>query len=225
MNSPAPGSAIALPPLSSSTSADGVPCRARAIVIRIGGTLETRGTATGDALADPEWASAEQTNSGLALTLASTSQTAALSELRRRSGLTWDQLARLFGVARRSVHFWMSGKPLNAPNEERLNRLLFTIRYVDRGGAGATRQALTAVLPNGTVPLELLARGEFQEVIARLGQGRGHEMPTSKQSLKRTTDSVAPPSPDRLVGALQDPVHRDLRGARAARTTKAKKKP
>ena len=35
----------------------------------------------------------------------------AVSELRRISGLTWEQLAWLFGVSRRSVHFWASGKP------------------------------------------------------------------------------------------------------------------
>ena len=33
----------------------------------------------------------------------------AIGELRRLSGLTWDQLARLFNVSRRSLHFWASG--------------------------------------------------------------------------------------------------------------------
>ena len=46
----------------------------------------------------------------------------AISELRRISGLTWEQLGELFEVSRRSVHFWASGKPLNAANEQRLMR-------------------------------------------------------------------------------------------------------
>jgi DNA-binding transcriptional regulator YiaG len=208
-----------------STSGDGVLRRVQAFVIRIGGTLTTRGTATAEAIQDPAWLSAEQTNSGLAFTPAATSQAAAISELRRRSGLTWDQLARLFGVARRSVHFWMSGKALNASNEERLNKLLVTIRHIDRGGAGATRAALMSALPDGAVPFELLAGGEFDEVRGRLGQGRGHDRSISAQLHQEARREAMLPTPDRLVGALQDSVHRDLGGARAARTAKAKKRP
>ncbi|WP_419950972.1 helix-turn-helix domain-containing protein [Candidatus Palauibacter sp.] len=67
---------------------------------------------------------------------------AAVSELRRISGLTWEQLAELFGVSRRSVHCWASGKPLNAANHERLMRVLDVVRDADRGTAHSTRAAL-----------------------------------------------------------------------------------
>ena len=57
----------------------------------------------------------------------------AVSELRRISGLTWEQLAGLFGVSRRAVHFWASGKPLNATNHQRLMRVLDVVRGADVG--------------------------------------------------------------------------------------------
>ena len=51
----------------------------------------------------------------------------AISELRRISGLTWHQPGQLLGMSRRSVHYWASGKPLNAGNQERLTRVFSTL--------------------------------------------------------------------------------------------------
>lgn len=39
------------------------------------------------------------------------------------SGLTWDQLARLFGVSRRAIHNWAAGSKLSARNEEALGQV------------------------------------------------------------------------------------------------------
>jgi transcriptional regulator with XRE-family HTH domain len=44
--------------------------------------------------------------------------------LRDASGLTAEQIARLFGVSRRAVHLWASGGRMNAAHHERLARLL-----------------------------------------------------------------------------------------------------
>lgn len=41
-----------------------------------------------------------------------------------RSGLTWDQIARLFGVSRRAVHGWASGSRMSAANTEFLARFV-----------------------------------------------------------------------------------------------------
>lgn len=46
-----------------------------------------------------------------------------IRELKEQSGLTWDQLRRLFGVSRRAVHAWASGTRMRAGNEERLSEL------------------------------------------------------------------------------------------------------
>ncbi|MDR1448721.1 MAG: hypothetical protein LBI84_00695 [Propionibacteriaceae bacterium] len=40
--------------------------------------------------------------------------------IHEHTGLTWDQLGRLFGVSRRTVHLWASGSRLNATNAEAL---------------------------------------------------------------------------------------------------------
>ena len=55
----------------------------------------------------------EQTNTGLQIPKSQSTGTS-IMELRRLSGLTTDQLARIFNVDRRSLHFWASGKRLNA---------------------------------------------------------------------------------------------------------------
>lgn len=41
-----------------------------------------------------------------------------LQKLHSELGLTWDQIARYFGVSRRSVHSWVNGGRISAANEE-----------------------------------------------------------------------------------------------------------
>jgi DNA-binding transcriptional regulator YiaG len=146
------------------------------------------------------------------------STASALSELRRISGLTWDQLGRLFHVSRRSVHFWASGKPLNADNEARLHRVLDVIRHADRGSAGANRTALLRAV-NGRVPFELLASQELDE--ARELLDRGVDRPLHHGELSAAAkDARRPPPPETLVDARHDGVYRDMGRGRAARTAR-----
>lgn len=94
----------------------------------------------------------------------------AIHELRFKTGLSWDQLSRLFGVQRRSLHFWASGKPLSEKNKEKLYHLLTLIRTIDRGSARANRTLLLEPLENGDrSPFELLIQDEYDEVRDRLG--------------------------------------------------------
>ena len=79
----------------------------------------------------------------------------AVSELRRISGLTWEQLGQLFGVSRRSVHFWASGRAMNAANEQHLLKVLDIVRQADRGDARSNRAALLTVSA-GHAPFEPL---------------------------------------------------------------------
>lgn len=51
-----------------------------------------------------------------------------VKELKELSGLTIDQIGRIFGVSRRSVHNWMRGRRMSPPNEERLAELLAQVR-------------------------------------------------------------------------------------------------
>jgi DNA-binding transcriptional regulator YiaG len=104
------------------------------------------------------------------LPIKSTQQT--VNELRKLSGLTWEQLATLFSVSRRSVHFWASGEPLSSANEEKLNRTLDAVEYISRGSASSNRSLLMGIADDGKSYLELLEAGEFDRVKSILGAGK-----------------------------------------------------
>lgn len=72
---------------------------------------------------------------------------ATVRDLKTRSGLTWDQLAGLFGVSRRAVHGWAAGARLNAHHSELLTWLRQTLMNVERpGDLEGTRAALLAAV-------------------------------------------------------------------------------
>lgn len=131
---------------------------------------------------------------------------AAIGELRRLSGLTWDQLARMFNVSRRSLHFWASGKPMTPSNEENLHRVLAVLRKIDRGSASANRTALLGVREDGSIPFDLLVEGDYERVFSLLGPGGGRRVSPPKLD-KAARAARAPRPPEELVGALQDRIH------------------
>lgn len=69
-------------------------------------------------------------------------------QLKDDSGLTWDQLRRLFGVSRRALHSWAGGARMNSRNEERLVCLESVIAALE-GGATERRDALLGSSPDG----------------------------------------------------------------------------
>ncbi len=131
---------------------------------------------------------------------------AAISEFRRLAGLTWEQLARVFGVARRSLHFWASGKPINATNEEHLRRLLAVLRQADRGTAQGNREMLLHD-HHGVIPLDLLTAGRYDEFIQWVGEGPGRRTIKLKPLSREAREARKPLPPEQLVDALQDRVH------------------
>jgi DNA-binding transcriptional regulator YiaG len=147
----------------------------------------------------------------------------AISELRRISGLTWEQLGELFDVSRRSVHFWASGKPLNAGNEQRLMQVLDVVRAAERGDAQTTRAALFEV-KEGTTAFALLAAARFDKARAMLGAGGARPRPTLAELSTAAKAARKPLPPEDLVGAQHDRVHRDRGRARAARTARNKRR-
>lgn len=90
-----------------------------------------------------------------------------VAELRRRSGLTWEQVAQVMGVERRTLHFWEAGRGMRPVHEERLQRILQVVRKADRGNAAATRELL---LDGSKGPLlkDLLAEGHMDQAWARV---------------------------------------------------------
>lgn len=145
----------------------------------------------------------------------------AVLEIRRRSGLTWEELGHLFGVSRRSAHHWASGKPVTPEHERMIRRMLASIRRLDQGNQAATRARLLAVDENlGASVLELLKEGRFGEAGGRTDSKRspGHRpVPLSREAregrrppapaLLLEADQVRPevPAKARTVGAVRTP--------------------
>jgi len=152
-----------------------------------------------------------------------TDTSTALAELRRLSGLTWEQLAQIFGVSRRTLHFWASGKSLNARNEEHLWRLLDVLRKVDRGAADVNR-AILLTDRDGTIPIKLLEERRYDEFLQRVGEGPGRRSVARKPLSREAREARKPQPPEDLVDARQDRVHKDVGGGRAARTVRSKRR-
>jgi len=204
-----------------STSAAG-PMRLRQVVapLVLGLMLVGIDTSTTSAIPNvaPYWQfPAGQTTSGAQVPLAVASAGTTIGELRRLSGLTWEQLAHLFNVSRRSVHFWASGKPMALSNEEHLRRLLTVVRKVDRGSARANRAVLLGASEGGISPLDLLAAREYERVLSLLGSDDGYRASPPKIS-KDVRTLRAPQPPEELVGALQDRIHHDEGTVRVAKS-------
>lgn len=199
--------------LARSTSANGAMFEPPRPVFHVGPRLVARGT-TGTGIFEGLWQDVlsppPQTSSGLSMSQApaeqSESTARAINELHRLTGLTWEQLAEVFQVARRSLHFWASGKPLNGRNEERLRRVLAVIRTTDRGSTSQNR-AMLLQDRDGVVPLDLLVGEEFDVFVELVGAGPGRREFKLTPLSEEARAARRPPPPDQLVGALQDRVH------------------
>jgi transcriptional regulator with XRE-family HTH domain len=132
------------------------------------------------------------------------SSASAILEIRRRSGLTWDELAKLFEVSRRSVHHWASGKPVSASHHRQIWRMLTAIRHVDQGEAARTRDFLLAADASGNSPLDLLSLSRFEEATARVGTGRAPVPATLTPLSESALRARRPASPASLLDASQD---------------------
>lgn len=141
-------------------------------------------------------------------------QSTQITELRRRSGLTWDKLGELFGVDRRSVHFWASGRPMNATNREKLGRILALIRRLPTNSLEVRAWLLSPNDGSNVLPFDQLRQGQYEEVkIPESPSGVAFVRPKVARQVSRER---APRPPEELVGALQDSVHRETSKLRAA---------
>ena len=86
----------------------------------------------------------------------------AVKRLRARSGLTWDELARTFGVSRRTVHAWASGTRLNQAHAARLSVIARVIDGVAADNPEQARAALHAPAADGESPYQRLIRSLAQ---------------------------------------------------------------
>lgn len=99
------------------------------------------------------------------------------------SGLTWEQLGKVFGVSRRAVHLWANGGRLNARNAETLSELVAIVRDLPGRNAQERRALLLAPDAEGVSPIDRMR--------ARNVDGRGDV-------------SGTPWTPTQLLGARHD---------------------
>ncbi len=115
--------------------------------------------------------------------LQSLTDQASIRWLHAESGLTWDQVGRVFGVSRRAVHLWATGGRMNAANAETLAELVALVRKLPAHNPTDRRAALLAPDPTG--------RSVIDRFRARQSSGSGDV-------------SGTPWSPRQLLGALHD---------------------
>ena len=148
----------------------------------------------------------------------------AVLEVRRRSGLTWEELGDLFGVSRRSVHHWASGKPASAAHERLIRRMLAAIRCLDQGSQSDTRRKLLATSHvEGHSVFEMLKERRFTEVMPPDAMVGEPERPRPTLS-RKAWDMRRPQPPVSLLEAEQDGQAERPGRARLARAVRVPRK-
>lgn len=89
-----------------------------------------------------------------------------LRYLRDSAGLSWNQVAALFGVSRRSVHAWVAGSVMRTANSERLDALVGIAEHSHDGSAQRRAALFDHVQPSTSQvrPEVLLERGGWVDV-------------------------------------------------------------
>ncbi|WP_157431862.1 helix-turn-helix domain-containing protein [Actinomadura hibisca] len=76
--------------------------------------------------------------------------------LHEESGLTWEQLSRLFGVSRRALHHWAVGGRISAGHAERLAMLTSVIQSLPATEPAVRRAKLLAPRDDGRSMFDIL---------------------------------------------------------------------
>lgn len=139
----------------------------------------------------------------------------ALQEIKSTTGLTWQQLSRVFKVNPRSLHLWMDGETLDSVHEERLFRLLAIVRELPFSTPFQNRTFLLAPQAKGLIPLDLLIEGEDESFVALANEGPSLTTESAKPTAERK-----PLPPNILLEALQDKIHVDLPGGRSVKAAR-----
>jgi transcriptional regulator with XRE-family HTH domain len=97
--------------------------------------------------------------------------TAALTALRAEAGLTDSQLGRLFGVAPRTLHYWMHGGRMGTPQTERLAEVATVVAALPGTTPAEKRSAILAS--------SMLGRSAFDELRSTANSGQEINAPLS----------------------------------------------
>jgi transcriptional regulator with XRE-family HTH domain len=158
------------------------------------------------------------TSSGL--TLGAYFSGASIRTLRTISGLTWDQLAGLFGVSRRSLHLWDNGNTMRPYHQEKLARIFNAVQLIDTGRPSENRKLLLSSV-GGRLALDLL-RDDKLEAFAKISEFLSTRMAIPSIS-KHEALGRMPLAPEALVHAKDDVIHKEMRKVRPRPSRKMKK--
>lgn len=86
----------------------------------------------------------------------------AIRKAHEDSGLTWDQLAKVFCVSRRSVHAWANGARMNATNAELLMQFVRLLDCIEDASPEGRRSALLAIGDDGQNALARFRQNQSQ---------------------------------------------------------------
>jgi DNA-binding XRE family transcriptional regulator len=132
--------------------------------------------------------------------------------LHDRSGLTWEEIADLLGVKRRSVHFWAKGQPISATNARHVNELWQLVVALDLGDPQATRGELLSPDERGHSPIHAFrahVKREREPATARI-PWRGEFRPAAfmPNELVGNRHDAVPTSPPTSRGSIRIPRRR-----------------
>ena len=82
--------------------------------------------------------------------------------IKEQSGLTWEQLGRVFGVSRRAVHLWANGGRMNEANARTLRDFASTVQAISSDSPEMTRAALMSRDADGLSSLDRLRRSNVK---------------------------------------------------------------
>lgn len=140
-------------------------------------------------------------------------------EIRRLSGLSWEELCGLFAVSRAAFACWVGSESLPADLRGTVRRVLAAVRHLDEGNAAATRDRLSTPSAAGAAPFDLLREGRYDEAMA-LRRGAASPRRRREPLSPEARNARRPPPPASLLQAEQ-PALRPAFGARAARPVRA----
>lgn len=117
-----------------------------------------------------------------------------VSRLKEESGLTWGQLADLFGVSRRAVHFWVEGGNMAAHNVARLLRLEVARNTIIGVGPGDVR--------NGFFVADATGQSLYAKLVSEIAPATPRLMEGPPIESSRPPLSIGPTVP---VGSVEIP--------------------
>lgn len=139
--------------------------------------------------------------------------------LRKTADLTFEELARLLRVSRRSIHLWENGQPVSRASETAIEE---AVRFLESLGdlpPAVLHGILLTPISRGTCVIDQVLRDPKQALAAaRVSQTRPHGMPVVSKAARMER---APTSPIVLLSAVEVPVQSDSgKGRRVAKTVR-----